>query len=124
MVKDKNSGARHQCPSKVKTKKSVSQTTSSKDLIQLDDEAKSDSAAAPPEPQVALQSQQGFPDRVYLLASVIFQNNHLEKPTARRLVNYGNARGLLLPGVRDEEEQRAAYELAFSTLKCKFVINF
>ncbi|XP_030595490.1 putative methyltransferase NSUN7 [Archocentrus centrarchus] len=117
MVKNKNSRRLHKCPSQNKTKKSVSQITSSKDLIQLDDQAESDNTAAPPEPQITIQSQRGFPDRVYLLASVIFQNNHLKKPTAHQLVNYGSERELPLPEVRDEEEQRAAYELAFSTLK-------
>uniref|UniRef100_A0A8C3A3A1 NOL1/NOP2/NSUN 5/7 ferredoxin-like domain-containing protein n=1 Tax=Cyclopterus lumpus TaxID=8103 RepID=A0A8C3A3A1_CYCLU len=61
--------------------------------------------------------QLGFPDIIYLLASVIFQNNHREKPAAHRLVNYGKERGLPLPQVKDEKMQRTAYELAFNTLK-------
>lgn len=65
------------------------------------------------------QSRQGFSDRVYLLASIIFQNNYLEKPVSQRLVNYGEERGLSLPEVKDGEMQHAAYELAFSALKCK-----
>lgn len=63
------------------------------------------------------QSRQGFSDRVYLLASIIFQNNYLEKPVSQRLVNYGEERGLSLPEVKDGEMQHAAYELAFSALK-------
>uniref|UniRef100_A0A8C3A2L7 NOL1/NOP2/NSUN 5/7 ferredoxin-like domain-containing protein n=1 Tax=Cyclopterus lumpus TaxID=8103 RepID=A0A8C3A2L7_CYCLU len=63
------------------------------------------------------RSQLGFPDIIYLLASVIFQNNHREKPAAHRLVNYGKERGLPLPQVKDEKMQRTAYELAFNTLK-------
>uniref|UniRef100_A0A8C6KBP3 Uncharacterized protein n=1 Tax=Nothobranchius furzeri TaxID=105023 RepID=A0A8C6KBP3_NOTFU len=62
-------------------------------------------------------SKEGFPDRVYLLAAAIFQNQHLEKPAAHRFINYGKDRGLPLPEFRDEDMQRAAYELAFSTLK-------
>ncbi|XP_072288376.1 putative methyltransferase NSUN7 [Eucyclogobius newberryi] len=63
------------------------------------------------------QTLEGFADRVYLLASVIFQNNYLQKPAAQRLVNYGEERGLALPEVTDAEMQRAAYELAFNALK-------
>ncbi|XP_013764278.1 putative methyltransferase NSUN7 isoform X3 [Pundamilia nyererei] len=117
MVKKKNAKGRHRFPFTDKTQKSVSHIASSKDLIQLDDEAESDISAAPPQPHITIQSCQGFPDRVYLLASVIYQNNHLEKPAAQRLVSYGKERGLRLPEVKDEEMHRAAYELAFSTLK-------
>lgn len=60
----------------------------------------------------------GFPDRIYLLASVIFQNVHPEKPATRKLVNYGNNRRLPLPDVK-VEERPSSYELAFNTLKCK-----
>uniref|UniRef100_A0A8C6WT65 NOP2/Sun RNA methyltransferase family member 7 n=1 Tax=Neogobius melanostomus TaxID=47308 RepID=A0A8C6WT65_9GOBI len=63
------------------------------------------------------ETLEGFSDRAYLLASVIFQNNYLEKPAAQRLVNYGKERGLSLPEVTDREMQRAAYELAFNALK-------
>ncbi|KAK7922766.1 hypothetical protein WMY93_009668 [Mugilogobius chulae] len=63
------------------------------------------------------QTGDGLSDRVYLLASVIFQNNYLEKPAAQRLVNYGKERGLSLPEAADGEMQRAAYELAFNALK-------
>uniref|UniRef100_H3C041 NOP2/Sun RNA methyltransferase family member 7 n=1 Tax=Tetraodon nigroviridis TaxID=99883 RepID=H3C041_TETNG len=56
------------------------------------------------------------PDRIYLLASIIFQNTHPDKPASRRFVNYGNKRRVPLPEVKSEE-QRRAYELAFNTLK-------
>ncbi|XP_055081021.1 putative methyltransferase NSUN7 [Periophthalmus magnuspinnatus] len=63
------------------------------------------------------QTHEGFSDRVYLLASIVFQNSYLEKPAAQRLVNYGKERGLSLPEVTDDEMQRAAYKLAFNSLK-------
>uniref|UniRef100_A0A3B4AYF2 NOL1/NOP2/NSUN 5/7 ferredoxin-like domain-containing protein n=1 Tax=Periophthalmus magnuspinnatus TaxID=409849 RepID=A0A3B4AYF2_9GOBI len=66
------------------------------------------------------QTHEGFSDRVYLLASIVFQNSYLEKPAAQRLVNYGKERGLSLPEVTDDEMQRAAYKLAFNSLKCKY----
>uniref|UniRef100_A0A8C8C7L0 SAM-dependent MTase RsmB/NOP-type domain-containing protein n=1 Tax=Oncorhynchus tshawytscha TaxID=74940 RepID=A0A8C8C7L0_ONCTS len=62
-------------------------------------------------------SHLGFPDPVYLLAAVIFQNTHLEKPAAHRLVSYGKRAGLPLPEAKDEAYQRSSYELAFNTLK-------
>ncbi|XP_054649078.1 putative methyltransferase NSUN7 [Dunckerocampus dactyliophorus] len=62
------------------------------------------------------QSHAAFSDSVYLLASVIFQNHHQEKPASRQLVKYGKERGLLLPHV-EEEMRRPAYELAFNALK-------
>lgn len=71
-----------------------------------------------PELQATSQEHLGFPDRTYLLASVIFQNVHPEKPPARKLVNYGNRRRLPLPAVKIKERQ-PSYELAFNTLKCK-----
>ncbi|XP_035524639.1 putative methyltransferase NSUN7 isoform X1 [Morone saxatilis] len=117
MVKNKSTGGRASRSSTCKTKKPGSQIESSKDPTPVDDPAGSDTASVSPEPQTPGQSQLGFPDRVYLLASVIFQNNHLEKSAAHRLVNYGNQRGLLLPKVKDEEMQRTAFELAFNTLK-------
>jgi len=104
-----------------KTKKAGSQTASSKDLILHEDPADSDEQASPSESQTTSKRQLGFPDRVYLLASVIFQNHHLEKPAAYQLVNYGKNRELPLPEVKDKEMQPMAYELAFNTLKCKFV---
>lgn len=64
------------------------------------------------------QGQAAFPDSVYLLASVIFQNSHQEKPAGRQLVRYGEGKGLPLPQVKDEM-LRPAYELAFNTLICK-----
>lgn len=79
--------------------------------------------AAMEEPAVQLEwpardeAHEGFSDRVYQLASVIFQNHYVEKPAAQRLVNYGKRRGLTLPEVSDGEAQHAAYELAFNALK-------
>ncbi|KAM7417694.1 hypothetical protein PAMA_017374 [Pampus argenteus] len=116
MVKNKNIGGRPQRPSTCKTKNAGSQITNTKDLTSLDDPSAGDVPAAPPELQTSTQDQLGFPDRVYLLASVIFQNNHLEKLAAHRLVNYGKERGLPLPEVKDEMQHKA-YELAFNTLK-------
>lgn len=63
--------------------------------------------------------QEGFPDGVYLLASVIFQNDHLERPAERCKVNYGKDRELPLPEVKGDEMRQAAYQLAFETLKCE-----
>lgn len=71
------------------------------------------------EPWSPDEGQEGFPDRVYLLASVIFQNDHLEKPADQCKVNYGEDRELPLPEVKGEETQHAAYQLAFNTLKCE-----
>ncbi|CAL8354825.1 unnamed protein product [Merluccius merluccius] len=64
-------------------------------------------------------SRLGLPDPVYLLAAAIFYNNHQEKPASRRLVNYGKPVGSVLPKVKSEGMDRAAYELAFNALKCK-----
>ncbi|KAM6923465.1 putative methyltransferase NSUN7 [Xenentodon cancila] len=100
-----------------KTKKAGSQGESVKDLTPLKAPADGNVLGAGPEPRIISQSQQSFPDRVYLLASVIFQNNHQEKPAAHRLVNYGKVRELPLPKVKDKEMQRSAFELAFSALK-------
>lgn len=121
MVKNKNIGGHSNRSSTCKTKKASSKVANSKDLTLLDDPVDSDIPAVPPELQITGQGQLGLPDKVYLLASAIFQNNHLEKPAAHRLVSYGKERGVPLPEVKDEEMQRTAYELAFNTLKCKFV---
>ncbi|XP_030252176.1 putative methyltransferase NSUN7 [Sparus aurata] len=117
MVRNKNIGGHHSRSSTCKTKKAGSQIAASKDLTPLDDTAGGDIPAPYPELQTTGKGQLGFPDTIYLLASVIFQNNHLEKPAAHRLVDYGKERGLPLPEVEDEEMQRTAYELAFNTLK-------
>ncbi|XP_020498254.2 putative methyltransferase NSUN7 [Labrus bergylta] len=116
MVKNQNIGGHLNRSSPCKTKKTGSQSANSKDQTSLDP-AGDDVPAVPADLQTIGEGQLGFPDRVYLLASVIFQNNHLEKPAAQRLVNYGKERGLPLPVVKDEEMQRTAYELAFNTLK-------
>lgn len=121
MVKNKNIGGCHIRSSTYKKKKAGSQTANNKDLALLDYPADSNIPAVSQELQTTGQGQLGFPDRVYLLASVIFQNNHLEKPAAYQLVSYGKQRGLPLPKVKGEEMQRSAYELAFSTLKCECV---
>uniref|UniRef100_A0A3Q3VNX7 NOL1/NOP2/NSUN 5/7 ferredoxin-like domain-containing protein n=1 Tax=Mola mola TaxID=94237 RepID=A0A3Q3VNX7_MOLML len=74
-----------------------------------------------PELETAGQDQLGFSDSVYQLASVVFQNNHLERPATHRLVIFGKERGLPLPDVKEEEVQCAAFELAFNTLKCELL---
>ncbi|XP_074530609.1 putative methyltransferase NSUN7 [Halichoeres trimaculatus] len=117
MMKNKNTAGRSTRSSVCKTKKTGSRSANSKAQTPLDNPAGEDDPAAPADLQSTAEGQLGFPDRVYLLASIIFQNNHLEKPAAQRLVNYGNERGLPVPAVRDEEMQRRAYELAFNTLK-------
>lgn len=121
MVKNKNIGGGHIRSSTRKKKRSGPQTASNRDLALLDYPADSVIPAVFQELQTTGQGQLGFPDRVYLLASVVFQNNHLEKPAAHRLVSYGKKRGLPLPEVEGEEMQRSAYDLAFSTLKCECV---
>ncbi|XP_077388524.1 putative methyltransferase NSUN7 isoform X2 [Festucalex cinctus] len=88
--------------SKWKTKKPVSQHDGDPDPLL--------------EPPSTSQGQSAFSDGVYLLASVIFQNSHQEKPAARQLVRYGGGRGLPLPQVKDEM-LRPAYELAFNALR-------
>lgn len=121
MVKNKKIAGHYNRSSTSKTKKASSQTACTENLTPLDDSTDSDIPAALPELQTTEQVQLGFPDKVYMLASVIFQNNHLEKPAAQRLVNYGKDRGIPVPKFKDEKMQRTAYELAFSALKCKFV---
>lgn len=123
MVKNKKIGGCHIRSSTCKKKRAGPQNASNRDLA-LDYPADSDIPAISQELQTTGQGQLGFPDRVYLLASVIFQNTHVEKPAAHRLVSYGKQRGLPLPEVKGEEMQRAAYELAFSTLKCECVSLF
>lgn len=101
-------GLSHSIP--IKTKPAVSSST---ELSPDDDQ----------EPWSLGQGQEGFPDGVYLLASVIFQNDRLERPAECRKVNYGKDRELPLPEVRGEEMQEAAYQLAFETLKCECVYS-
>nr|XP_046261314.1 putative methyltransferase NSUN7 isoform X2 [Scatophagus argus] len=116
MITNKKVGGWPSCSSKCKTGKAGSQIPSGKDATHLYDPSSGDVPATSTDLQTTSQSQQGFPDKVFLLASVIFQNNHLEKPANHQLVNYGKKRGLPIPEVKDEEMQRKAYELAFSTL--------
>lgn len=102
-----------------KKKRAGSQIASKTELVPLDGPASTNIQPVFPEPETTGQGQPGFPDGVYLLASIIFQNNHLEKPGAHRLVNFGNERGLPLPEVKGVEMQRTSYQLAFNTLKCE-----
>ncbi|XP_008325307.2 putative methyltransferase NSUN7 [Cynoglossus semilaevis] len=117
MVKKKNIQVRTKQPSTCRATTPVSQIAESEALDPLKESTHHRAPAAPLELQTTDEIPQGFPDRVYLLAAAIFQNNHLQKPAAHRLVNYGKQRGLPLPEVKDEEMRRAAYELAFNTLK-------
>ncbi|XP_077433868.1 putative methyltransferase NSUN7 [Vanacampus margaritifer] len=95
--------------SKWKTKKPVSQHDGDPDPHDGDPQSL-------PELLSTNQGQSAFSDDVYLLASVIFQNSHQEKPAARQLVRYGEERGLPLPKVKDEM-LRPAYELAFNAMR-------
>ncbi|XP_028272400.1 putative methyltransferase NSUN7 [Parambassis ranga] len=99
-----------------KTRKAGSQIDTSKDQTLLGEPADIDDPTIPPGTWPPSHSQQGYSDMVYLLASVIFQNNHWEKPASHRLVNFGNERDLPLPEVKNKKMQRVAYQLAFSTL--------
>ncbi|XP_068596863.1 putative methyltransferase NSUN7 [Brachionichthys hirsutus] len=113
MVKNKKkpAGRRRHHSATCKTKPADSHIPSSPDLDTLDNPITS------PELRTTCQDQQGFLDRVYLLASVIFQNNHLQKLPALRVVNYGKQRMLPLPEVKNKDMLRRVYELAFNTLK-------
>lgn len=118
MVK-KNTG--HSRRSSISKTVGGSQISSLKDLSLLDGSGlgQEETPELPPEPPTPDEGHLGFPDPVYLLAAVIFQNTHLEKPAAHRLVSYGKRAGLPLPEAKDEAHQRSSYELAFNTLKCK-----
>ncbi|CAL8264401.1 unnamed protein product [Lota lota] len=65
---------------------------------------------SPPPHAELFTAQLGFPDRVYLLAAAIFQNNHQEKPASHRLVNYGKQEGSALPQVKEGGMDLAAYD--------------
>uniref|UniRef100_A0A3Q1GQF3 NOP2/Sun RNA methyltransferase family member 7 n=1 Tax=Acanthochromis polyacanthus TaxID=80966 RepID=A0A3Q1GQF3_9TELE len=117
MGKNKNISGRLNRSSTCKTKKSGSQIQCNTDPTPPHNPADGGVPSCPPEPPITSQDQTRLPDRVYLLASVIFQNCHREKPAARRLVNYGKERGLKLPEVKNQKMQQAGYELAFKTLK-------
>ncbi|XP_067104217.1 putative methyltransferase NSUN7 [Osmerus mordax] len=92
-----------------------SQISGLKDLTLLDKtNLESEENTVLPTP---VEGQWGFLDSVYLLAAVIFQNTHQEKPAAHRLVSFGKKSGLPVPGAKDEVSQRSAYELAFNALK-------
>uniref|UniRef100_A0A672F4G9 NOL1/NOP2/NSUN 5/7 ferredoxin-like domain-containing protein n=1 Tax=Salarias fasciatus TaxID=181472 RepID=A0A672F4G9_SALFA len=117
MGKKRSTGRRLNVSNMKKAGSLIKSSKDSKDLAVVDEQADSRTPAAPPEPQTTSESHLGFPDTVYLLASVVFQNHHLEKVAAHRLVNYGKERGLSLPEVKDEVMQCTAHELAFNTLK-------
>ncbi|XP_036372508.1 putative methyltransferase NSUN7 [Megalops cyprinoides] len=85
------------------------------DLTLLDGEQEEESPEALPAGEPAEPSS--FPDRVYVLAAAIFQNAHVEKPAAHRLISYGKRTDEPLPEAREEATQRAAYELTFNALK-------
>ncbi|KAK6298813.1 hypothetical protein J4Q44_G00303230 [Coregonus suidteri] len=116
MVK-KNTG--HSRQSSISKTAGGSQISSLKDLSLLDESGlgQEEMPELPPEPPTPDEGHLGFPDPVYMLAAVIFQNTHLEKPAAHRLVSYGKRAGLPLPEAKDEVYQRSSYELAFNTLK-------
>ncbi|XP_019730457.1 putative methyltransferase NSUN7 [Hippocampus comes] len=102
-----NSGRCH-IVSKWKTNEPISQHEGETDL-------QSGASQVPLNLVSTSQGHAAFPDSVYLLASVIFQNSHQEKPAGRQLVRYGEGKELPLPQVEDEM-LRPAYELAFNTL--------
>uniref|UniRef100_A0A667WGJ5 NOL1/NOP2/NSUN 5/7 ferredoxin-like domain-containing protein n=1 Tax=Myripristis murdjan TaxID=586833 RepID=A0A667WGJ5_9TELE len=115
----KRNGPGHSRRSPACKTNSESQISSIKDLSLPDGPSHGEIPVLHPDPSTPGQGldEADFLDNVYLLAAAVFQNNHLEKPAAHRLVNYGKKTGLLLPEVKDEELQRKAYELAFNTLK-------
>ncbi|KAJ8015379.1 hypothetical protein DPEC_G00025520 [Dallia pectoralis] len=106
-------------PPSLSTTSSGSQVSRLKNLSLLDGSGLGleDTPAPPTEPPKTDLGHMGFPDPVYLLAAVIFQNTHLKKPASHQLVSYGKRVGLTLPEIKDEAIQRTAYELAFNTLK-------
>ncbi|KAG1934613.1 S-adenosyl-L-methionine-dependent methyltransferases superfamily protein [Pimephales promelas] len=72
---------------------------------------------AAPEPAPLNTDSSDPDDRVYLHAATIFQNTHLERPAAQRLVSFGKRSEVSVPEVRGEASQRLAFQLAFNTLK-------
>lgn len=73
----------------------------------------------PTEKGASLSEKSGYPDPIYLKAANIFQGIHNEKPQDKILVKYGSGPLPSLPDCKGEPDQRLAYELAFSALKCK-----
>ncbi|XP_051558204.1 putative methyltransferase NSUN7 [Myxocyprinus asiaticus] len=65
----------------------------------------------------------GFPDAVYSHAAAIFQNTHVEKDLAHRLIRYGPSyvdddSGNVVGGhARTKQNEHWAHELSFNTLK-------
>ncbi|CAG5990997.1 unnamed protein product [Menidia menidia] len=121
MGKSKKSGGR--LSSTCRTKKAGDQAASSEDQSLHEDLADGDTEASPPELKTSGKRQLGFPDRVYLLASVVFQNHHVEKPASQRVIHYGTHRGLAVPELKDKKLRHTAYELAFNTLKYQEVLE-
>ncbi|XP_062380273.1 putative methyltransferase NSUN7 [Sardina pilchardus] len=105
-----------------RSSKRNSQISSLKDLTLLDrtkSESKADAAPGalpvfPPDGEVGWR---GFPDRVYVLAAAIFQNTHVVKSAAHRLISFGKKTSGPMPEAKDNVTQRCAYELAFNALK-------
>uniref|UniRef100_A0A452EP74 NOP2/Sun RNA methyltransferase family member 7 n=1 Tax=Capra hircus TaxID=9925 RepID=A0A452EP74_CAPHI len=64
----------------------------------------------------------GYPDSVYILAANIFQGTRLEKSPEKALIKYGNKPLPSSTESEDESFQRLSYELAFSALKCEYLI--
>uniref|UniRef100_A0A672YMQ9 NOP2/Sun RNA methyltransferase family member 7 n=1 Tax=Sphaeramia orbicularis TaxID=375764 RepID=A0A672YMQ9_9TELE len=116
MVKNNKSRRRTKNNGK-KKKKSGPDIPSITDLTPLDDPSESEDPTLLLKLMSTGQGQLGFSDRVYLLASILFQNNYLEKPAAQQVVSYGKERGVPFPEVKDEDMHRTAYELAFNALK-------
>ncbi|XP_076148881.1 putative methyltransferase NSUN7 [Alosa pseudoharengus] len=105
-----------------RSSKRNSQISSLKDLTLLD-RTKSESRAGSASGSLPVfhpggeVGWKGFPDRVYVLAAAIFQNTHVVKPAAHRLINFGKKTSGSMPVAKDDVTQRCAYELAFNALK-------
>ncbi|KAG5263593.1 hypothetical protein AALO_G00266500 [Alosa alosa] len=105
-----------------RSSKRNSQISSLKDLTLLD-RTKSESRAGSASGSLPVfhpggeVGWKGFPDRVYVLAAAIFQNTHVVKPAAHRLISFGKKTSGSMPVAKDDVTQRCAYELAFNALK-------
>ncbi|KAM9856992.1 putative methyltransferase NSUN7 [Aulostomus maculatus] len=62
-------------------------------------------------------------DQAYLQAAAIFQRLRPEKPVTRQLLLYGMKTDTRLPESRDRTAERQAYQLAFSTLRYKDLLE-
>ncbi|NXG48609.1 NSUN7 methyltransferase, partial [Psilopogon haemacephalus] len=65
----------------------------------------------------------GYHDSVYISAAQIFQGIRTEKRRDRALVRYGDDSVSPMVTPHDEHSHRAAYELAFSALKCQDLLE-